>query len=614
MRLLAKAEEAGGVSQARGGAGLPSSQARQDEAVAQDEDEEPASPRPAKRARKSRGGVEALSREELLGRALLLLEQSFRVAEKGIAGGRVGAGTAVVLAATGAALHQARAGCERMPTAPSPAAIDVDMEALEGMPDIAAASTNTVNAWKRLQINTASQLGRLHAAAGREEQARKMDADVQASKRPGCIACFVGQCLLLCIGSCSALHAHTHTSIHPPTRRRCAGQGVLPAQPGADGADVGAAAPGAGARAGGCGPPGLPPAPGGGRRVSWAPPWPLWSTQQCCRRGCLHGWSHFLPAPRSPSLPTQVCSVPLGRRGFVRWGMTDSAAGWLAELEGSYRDAQEEEERELEGQEGTVKHLLGTRVAAALDDLEKRLHGELTQLDRFVGEHHAEAAHRRLLREQHRWDANAATAAAAGGEQALLSGGVALLWELLHTLPDFRRKTLVVQHVVMFSEHVAQEAERKQQEAERRKQEQAAAKAAASAAGAEAGPAAEVEMVDVDAAGQQAGAVPPAADPQQLLRQQEQEDSEALAALLHAAEGGQAFVGSSGWRGRVPGYVFKLGGSGLGYYRDAPPQVEAFLTLGRVSRLAVVLCALGPWCKAAGLKGSWKRPLKELVL
>jgi hypothetical protein len=62
------------------------------------------------------------------------------------------------------------------------AAIDVAMDALKGMPDIEAASTNTVNAWKRLQINTASQLGKLHALAGREEEARAMDIDVQASQ------------------------------------------------------------------------------------------------------------------------------------------------------------------------------------------------------------------------------------------------------------------------------------------------------------------------------------------------------------------------------------------------------------------------------------------------
>jgi hypothetical protein len=57
------------------------------------------------------------------------------------------------------------------------------MEGLQGMPDIEAASGSTVAAWKKLQINTSSQLGRLHAAAGREEQAKKLDVDVQASKQ-----------------------------------------------------------------------------------------------------------------------------------------------------------------------------------------------------------------------------------------------------------------------------------------------------------------------------------------------------------------------------------------------------------------------------------------------
>ncbi len=53
------------------------------------------------------------------------------------------------------------------------------MAALKGMPDIEAASTSTVNAWKRLQINTASQLAKLLAAEGRAEEASKMDADAQ---------------------------------------------------------------------------------------------------------------------------------------------------------------------------------------------------------------------------------------------------------------------------------------------------------------------------------------------------------------------------------------------------------------------------------------------------
>lgn len=57
------------------------------------------------------------------------------------------------------------------------------MAALKGMPDIEAASTSTVNAWKRLQINTASQLSKLLAAEGRAEEASKMDADAQVGCR-----------------------------------------------------------------------------------------------------------------------------------------------------------------------------------------------------------------------------------------------------------------------------------------------------------------------------------------------------------------------------------------------------------------------------------------------
>lgn len=102
--------------------------------------------------------------------------------------------------------------------------------------------------------------------------------------------------------------------------------------------------------------------------------------------------------------------------------------------------------------------MLGRRVQAALDDVEKQLHGELTQLDRYVGEQHAAAGCRQLAREQHSWEcAQAATGGGsnkgAGGsnggisaaEAAVVAGGVRALWELLKLLPDFRRKTLLVQ-------------------------------------------------------------------------------------------------------------------------------------------------------------------------
>ena len=192
MRLVAKAEEAPGGSsqpQARAVAAEGGGEGR---AMWEDE-EAAASPPPAKRPRKSKGGGEVPRREELQSRALQLLEQSFRVADKGIAGGWVTWLLAAAAAAVAECSTSPFAGCSASPAPPSPcfllcrhwlllrvAALNVGMDALEGMPDIEATSGNTVAAWKKLQINTASQLRRLHAAAGREELAKKMDVDVQA--------------------------------------------------------------------------------------------------------------------------------------------------------------------------------------------------------------------------------------------------------------------------------------------------------------------------------------------------------------------------------------------------------------------------------------------------
>jgi hypothetical protein len=269
-------------------------------------------------------------------------------------------------------------------------------------------------------------------------------------------------------------------------------------------------------------------------------------------------------------------------------------------VEGAYRNAQEEEQREVEAQQSKVKHLLGTRVAAALEELEKRLHTELTVLDRYVSEQQVAAAHRRLQREQSRWD-DAAAAVGGNGDapQVVLEGGVDVLYELLGALPDFRRKTLLAQHVALFSRQLAYQAGRKREEAERRKKEQAAAKAAAAAAGADDGEVMgatameSAEMVDAEERRQQDRLSPQqqqekAQQQQQAQQQQEpvqgQGGSAELAALLQAAESRQQFVASECWRGRVEGYAFKQGDSGLGYYPDQPPQVEAFLTVTRVRR------------------------------
>lgn len=87
MRLMAKAEDAAAPAKPSGGSraqAAAAAAAGSDDELDSGDDEEAA--RPAKRPRRSKSGVEALGREALLARALLLLEQSYRVAEKGIAG------------------------------------------------------------------------------------------------------------------------------------------------------------------------------------------------------------------------------------------------------------------------------------------------------------------------------------------------------------------------------------------------------------------------------------------------------------------------------------------------------------------------------------------------
>ena len=254
--------------------------------------------------------------------------------------------------------------------------------------------------------------------------------------------------------------------------------------------------------------------------------------------------------------------------------------------------------------------MLGTRVASALDDVEKQLHVELTQLDRFTSTQNTGAAYRRLMREQHGWDAaDSGGGGGGGGEAAALAAGVQVLWDVLQLLPDFRRKTLQAQHVALFEHLIAAEAEKRRLEAASRKKEQAAAAAAAAAANRAAGDGgAEVEMLEAD--GQQGpdAAGPAAPHHQQQPQQQrtqpgggssqqdaqpppaEAQGSDTLATVLEAVGAGQAFAGSSCWWGRVAGYCFKMGTSGLGYYRDAPPAVENNLTFARVGASAREVC------------------------
>ncbi|KAK2077014.1 hypothetical protein QBZ16_005242 [Prototheca wickerhamii] len=106
-------------------------------------------------ARRGKGGADAKAlgwaepasggekRPRLMLEALALLLQSFKVAEKGID------------------------------------AVDVPMSALAAMPDISAASTATVTAWKLLQLHTATQLERLYTALGDAERAEAMRADAE---------------------------------------------------------------------------------------------------------------------------------------------------------------------------------------------------------------------------------------------------------------------------------------------------------------------------------------------------------------------------------------------------------------------------------------------------
>ena len=253
--------------------------------------------------------------------------------------------------------------------------------------------------------------------------------------------------------------------------------------------------------------------------------------------------------------------------------------------------------------------MLGVRVSAALDDVEKQLHGELTQLDRFVGEQHTAAAYRRLAREQHGWDAAAAGGGAAGSshvdsssagggsaagsaEAAVVERGVALLWDILKLLPDFRRKTLQAQHVSLFARQLAAEGERKSAEAAKRRAEAAAQRAAAGGGEAEVvevaeegdavGAGAQQEQQEQQEQGQEATRQQSPAPAQQ--QQQQQEGGAAagpeLAGVLGAVEAHHEFTAAGRWLGRIKGYVFKTGSSGLGYYRDEPPKGEA--SLGQV--------------------------------
>lgn len=100
MRLMAKAEDAAAPAKQSGGtravAAAASAAAGSDDEAGSSDDDDEAVARPAKRPRRSKTGVEALGREALLARALLLLEQSYRVAEKGIAGGWQGTAMSIV--------------------------------------------------------------------------------------------------------------------------------------------------------------------------------------------------------------------------------------------------------------------------------------------------------------------------------------------------------------------------------------------------------------------------------------------------------------------------------------------------------------------------------------
>lgn len=160
MRLLAKAEEAsttaGKGNKGKGKGKVCAASSDDEAAAAEDGDEGGAaaaaamgrSP-PAKRPRRSKSAVDVLDRDALQAQALVLLEQSFRVAEKGIAGaaGACGMGACWGPACLAPAQHHRHLPCCQPPLSPihPTAALDVAMEMLKGMPDIAAASTSTVN-------------------------------------------------------------------------------------------------------------------------------------------------------------------------------------------------------------------------------------------------------------------------------------------------------------------------------------------------------------------------------------------------------------------------------------------------------------------------------------
>lgn len=143
--------------------------------------------------------------------------------------------------------------------------------------------------------------------------------------------------------------------------------------------------------------------------------------------------------------------------------------------------------------------------------------------------------------------------------------------------------------MVVFSKLMVEEGEKKAAEAARRKAEAEAQRAAAGL-----GPelvVVEEEGLAAAAAGAQQqhpprdGSLPNQKQPDaQRNGSQERQVGAAvssapqeLAAVLAAVDAGQEFAPASGWLGRIKGRVFKLGPSGLGYYLDKQPVVEATL-------------------------------------
>ncbi|GAB4816117.1 hypothetical protein N2152v2_003163 [Parachlorella kessleri] len=428
-----------------------------------EEEGEPGPSSPATKKRRRSGGQPPREAQQ---EALSLLEQSYRVGEKGID------------------------------------ALDTPLDKITDLDDITAAG-GTIVAWRKLQVNTEHQLALLYRALGREEEAEKMGADLKVK-------------------------AH----------------GVK------EGAELELSMAQARLEA-------------------------LRAQAEEARAALLAAWQ------RAARL-----GFPVGSWG----GGTRDAAAWLEEVSDVFSEAQQEEAADREAQEGGVQHVLGERVHKALGELEKTVQGELGLLERYVDAVRLQEG----LEQLH----DGLAAVTAGADQARLEEVSGLMQRLLRLLPTFKRKTLQAHWfwVLPPNQPAAQPV--------------AVGEDATAAGGAAPGPRGAVSSQQPGGGAGQAGAdTAPVVDLTQGPggRQQQGQDPgsstsgsgrqqqpplaapelvEELRRLEASTGGGAAFAAAARFLAAVPGFAFKLGDQGLGYYRDQPPAAAPLLTPESVHQCA----------------------------